>query len=309
MYLDEHLALHDRGVNLVQRLNPVEVSKRAIHNTCHRLSFLSPTYQATLTPPPVHLQATNPGLTTTFVDDFLYQNLVHLLTNAMQATLETHVQSGSPVSLNLASSSPSASPESSANHSKRNYNTATTARAKLPPVQLFVVDGGEDVTIKVSDHGCGLALAELDRVWSYLGPHNHHLPKARQMARYFGGDLSLISMQGHGTDAYLSLHRNDNHLENWPTSLANDQASAMEATADVDSFVNELLDLEESSFLYQRLNVLPGRSLWEKAQERQELDELPGSSPSDNLVSHQVVSSLDMSSLSTPPIIHTPVKK
>ncbi|KAF9213237.1 hypothetical protein BGZ59_005666 [Podila verticillata] len=301
LLIGEHLALHDRGVNLVQRLNPVEVSKRAIRNTCHQLSFLSPKCQATLTPPPVHLQATNPGLTTTFVDDFLHQNLVHLLTNAMQATLETHVQNGSPVSLNLASLSSSASTGSSANHSKRNYITTTTARAKLPPVQLFVVDGEEDVTIKVSDHGCGLALAELDRVWGYLGTHNHHLPKARQMARYFGGDLSLISMQGHGTDAYLSLHRNDNLLENWPTSLANYQASAIEATADVDSFVNELLDLEESSFLYQRSNVLPGRSLREKAQERQELDEPPSSTPRDNLVSHQAVSSLNMSSLSTPP--------
>lgn len=302
MCLGEHLALHDRGVNLVQRLNPVEVSKRAIHNTCHQFSSLSSTWQATLTPPQVHLQATNPGLTTTFVDDFLYQNLVHLLTNAMQATLETHVQNGSPVSLNLASSSLSASTGSSANHSKRNYNTATTARVKLPPVQLFIVDGGEDVTIKVSDHGCGLALAELDRVWSYVGTHNHHLPKARQMARYFGGDLSLISMQGHGTDAYLSLHRNDNHLENWPTSLANYQASMIEATADVDSFVNELLDLDESSFLYQRSNVLPRRSSREKEQERQESDEPPGSAtPRDNLVPHQVVSSLDMSSLSAPP--------
>ncbi|KAG0039595.1 hypothetical protein BGZ82_007573 [Podila clonocystis] len=264
LLIREHLALHDRGINLVQRLNPVEVSKRAIKSTRYQLSS-SLSCQATLTPPPVLLQATNPGLTTTFVDDFLYQNLVHLLTTAMQSTLNNHIQSGSPVTLNLASSSTvssSSSAASSSAHSKRNYNTATTARAKFPPVQLFVVDGGEDVTLRVSDHGCGLALAELDQIWSYVGPqpHRHNLPMARQMARYFGGDLSLISMQGHGTDAYLSLHRNDNHPENWPTSLlANQGASTIEETADVDRFVNELLDLEESSFLYQR-SMLPGYS-------------------------------------------------
>ncbi|KAF9310197.1 hypothetical protein BG003_008841 [Podila horticola] len=308
------IPLHDQGVNLVQRLNPVKVSKRAIQATRHQLSSSSPC-QVTLAPPPVLLQATNPGLTTTFVDDFLYQNLVHLLTNAMQSTLNNHIQNGSPVSLNLASSSSplssSSSTASASAHSKRNYNTATTARAKLPPVQLFVVDGGEDVTLKVSDHGCGVALAELDQIWSYVGPqpHRHNMPMARQMARYFGGDLSLISMQGHGTDAYLSLHRNDSHLENWPTSLlANQSASVIEEAADVDRFVNELLDLEESSFLYQR-SMPPGYSPCHEPREQtvqEHVDEVDSvdvlgsvALQREKSVSRLTVSALDMTSLST----------
>jgi hypothetical protein len=39
------------------------------------------------------------------------------------------------------------------------------------------------------------------------------LPLSRLYARYFGGNLSLISMPGYGVDAYLNLR----HLEdaNW----------------------------------------------------------------------------------------------
>jgi hypothetical protein len=33
------------------------------------------------------------------------------------------------------------------------------------------------------------------------------LPISRCYARYFGGDLRLISMEGYGTDAYLHLSR------------------------------------------------------------------------------------------------------
>ena len=33
------------------------------------------------------------------------------------------------------------------------------------------------------------------------------LPLSRLYARYFGGDLRLISMEGYGTDAYLHLSK------------------------------------------------------------------------------------------------------
>jgi pyruvate dehydrogenase kinase 2/3/4 len=33
------------------------------------------------------------------------------------------------------------------------------------------------------------------------------LPISRLYARYFGGDLRLISMEGYGTDVYLHLNR------------------------------------------------------------------------------------------------------
>ncbi|KAJ2877571.1 hypothetical protein IWW38_006542, partial [Coemansia aciculifera] len=42
------------------------------------------------------------------------------------------------------------------------------------------------------------------------------LPMARQIARYFGGDLDLVSMEGVGTDAYLHLSRSRNVAEHTP---------------------------------------------------------------------------------------------
>lgn len=33
------------------------------------------------------------------------------------------------------------------------------------------------------------------------------LPLSRVFARYFGGDISVLSMEGYGTDAYLHLKK------------------------------------------------------------------------------------------------------
>jgi pyruvate dehydrogenase kinase 2/3/4 len=85
------------------------------------------------------------------------------------------------------------------------------------------------VTIKVSDEGGGIARSGLPRIWTYLystarqpanldtaaegeGPavlagYGYGLPISRLYARYFGGDLQIISMEGYGTDAYLHLNR------------------------------------------------------------------------------------------------------
>jgi pyruvate dehydrogenase kinase 2/3/4 len=42
------------------------------------------------------------------------------------------------------------------------------------------------------------------------------LPLSRLYARYFGGDLRLISMEGYGTDAYLHLARLSDNEEPLP---------------------------------------------------------------------------------------------
>ncbi|KAE8226828.1 hypothetical protein CF326_g7643, partial [Tilletia indica] len=42
------------------------------------------------------------------------------------------------------------------------------------------------------------------------------LPLARLYARYFGGDLKLISMEGYGTDVYLHLNRLSSSSEPLP---------------------------------------------------------------------------------------------
>ncbi|KAJ1375434.1 Signal transduction histidine kinase-related protein, C-terminal [Sesbania bispinosa] len=99
----------------------------------------------------------------------------------------------------------------------------------LPPVRIIVADGIEDVTIRVSDEGGGIPRSALPKLFTYLystaknpldddlgvedynvtimAGYGYGLPISRLYARYFGGDLQTISMEGYGTDAYLHLSR------------------------------------------------------------------------------------------------------
>lgn len=106
-----------------------------------------------------------------------------------------------------------------------------------PTIRLVVAEGGEDVTIKVSDEGGGIPRSGMPKIWTYLystakspvmmddieqeGPvvlagYGYGLPISRLYARYFGGDLQIISMEGYGTDAYLHLNRLGNVQEPLP---------------------------------------------------------------------------------------------
>lgn len=99
-----------------------------------------------------------------------------------------------------------------------------------PPIKVIVAEGQEDITIKVSDEGGGIPRSEVPFVWTYLyttvkdtplldpdfsrsdfkapmAGFGYGLPISRLYARYFGGDLKLISMEGYGTDVYLHLNR------------------------------------------------------------------------------------------------------
>lgn len=90
--------------------------------------------------------------------------------------------------------------------------------------RLVVAEGREDVTIKVSDEGGGIRRSGLPRIWTYLystakspvdvinieddGPavlagYGYGLPISRLYARYFGGDLQLISMDGCAVLTYI----------------------------------------------------------------------------------------------------------
>ncbi|MQM22185.1 hypothetical protein Taro_055233 [Colocasia esculenta] len=88
-----------------------------------------------------------------------------------------------------------------------------------PPVRIIVADGIEDVTIKVSDEGGGIPRSGLPKIFTYLystaknpldeydyrgnnavtmAGYGYGLPISRLYARYFGGDLQIISMEGYG---------------------------------------------------------------------------------------------------------------
>jgi pyruvate dehydrogenase kinase 2/3/4 len=84
----------------------------------------------------------------------------------------------------------------------------------------------EDIVIKVSDEGGGIPRSLMNKVFSYsfstadseqalqvvqhdfgtsspLAGLGYGLPVARSYARYFGGDLVVIPVEGYGTDAFV----------------------------------------------------------------------------------------------------------
>ncbi|KAL9314549.1 hypothetical protein ACSQ67_020001 [Phaseolus vulgaris] len=73
-----------------------------------------------------------------------------------------------------------------------------------PPIRIIVADGIEDVTIKYRnplDEHSHLGIGENVTMAGY----GYGLLISRLYARYFGGDLQMISMEGYGTGAHLHL--------------------------------------------------------------------------------------------------------
>jgi len=107
--------------------------------------------------------------------------------------------------------------------------------SNLPPIKVVVVEGKEDITIKISDEGGGIPRSAIPLIWTYMyttmenqdidqdfqstdfkapmAGFGYGLPLSRLYARYFGGDLRLISMEGYGTDVYIHLNRLSSSME------------------------------------------------------------------------------------------------
>lgn len=100
----------------------------------------------------------------------------------------------------------------------------------LSAIRVVVTKGAEDVTIKIADRGGGMPRSVAKRIWSFAhstltkegrnqegekdfgkdeftGGHirGFGLPLARIYARYFGGEVTIKSMEGYGVDAYVYL--------------------------------------------------------------------------------------------------------
>ena len=92
-------------------------------------------------------------------------------------------------------------------------------KSEFPVTKVIVAEGKEDITIKVSDEGGGIPRSAIPLVWTYMyttvdqtpnidpeynksdfkapmAGFGYGLPISRLYARYFGGDLKLISMEG-----------------------------------------------------------------------------------------------------------------
>ncbi|RLN26946.1 hypothetical protein BBJ28_00002478 [Nothophytophthora sp. Chile5] len=195
MLMSQHLALHDEEDGWVgcicETTSPAEIALAAIDTARHMC--LRQYGDA----PEVELHG-HTDFSMPFVPSHLHHMLFEVIKNSMRAVVEFHGVDN-----------------------------------EMPPIKIVIADGedNEDVSIKISDEGGGIPRSSVSRIWSYLyttanseaferleAPNDfggdsplaglgYGLPISRLFARYFGGDLQVISMEGYGTDAYLHLKR------------------------------------------------------------------------------------------------------
>ncbi|KAJ3136961.1 hypothetical protein HK100_001240 [Physocladia obscura] len=161
----------------------------------------------------------------------LHHMLFELFKNSLRATVQRH---HNKAAINQISSAMLSS-------------NALNEKNPFPPIAVVVAEGEEDVTIKISDEGGGIPRSGLPLIWSYLyttanmesfvkdgeerrrtmaGYANqpifyghgfgYGIPSARLYARYFGGNLEVVSLEGHGTDVYIHVARLGDNEEPLP---------------------------------------------------------------------------------------------
>lgn len=207
MLIGQHIALNlDRGMRtdyvgiICTNTNIREIAQSAVDNA----RFICEDWYGLFEAPQVEIVC-SPDLNFMYVPGHLSHMIFEVVKNSLRAVVETHGVDSD----------------------------------WYPPVKVIVAEGQEDITIKISDEGGGIPRSEVPYVWTYMyttatnTPHldpdlsrsdfkaplagfGYGLPISRLYARYFGGDLKLISMEGYGTDVYLHLNRLSSSSEPLP---------------------------------------------------------------------------------------------
>ncbi|KAG8164412.1 hypothetical protein KVR01_006330 [Diaporthe batatas] len=199
MLIGQHIALTDQShytdpnyVGIIcTKTNVQDLAQEAIENA----RFVCEDHYGLFEAPKIQLVC-NPNLNFMYVPGHLSHMLFETLKNSLRAVVETHGQD----------------------------------KQEFPVTKVIVAEGKEDITIKISDEGGGIPRSAIPLVWTYMyttvdrtpsldpdfdksdfkapmAGFGYGLPISRLYARYFGGDLKLISMEGYGTDVYLHLNR------------------------------------------------------------------------------------------------------
>ena len=189
MLIGQHIALtdqsHHRDPNYVgvicTRTNVQDLAQEAIENA----RFVCEDHYGLFEAPRIQLVC-NPDLNFMYVPGHLSHMLFETLKNSLRAVVETHGMD----------------------------------KQEFPVTKVIVAEGKEDITIKISDEGGGIPRSAIPLVWTYMyttvdstpsldpdfdksdfkapmAGFGYGLPISRLYARYFGGDLKLISMEGY----------------------------------------------------------------------------------------------------------------
>jgi pyruvate dehydrogenase kinase 2/3/4 len=188
MLIGQHIALSDQGHNkdpsyvgiICTKTNVKDLAQEAIENA----RFVCEDHYGLFDAPKVQLVCP-PNLNFMYVPGHLSHMLFETLKNSLRAVVETHGQD----------------------------------KDDFPVTKVVVAEGKEDITIKISDEGGGIPRSAIPLVWTYMyttvdttpsldpdfdksdfkapmAGFGYGLPISRLYARYFGGDLKLISMEG-----------------------------------------------------------------------------------------------------------------
>ncbi|KAF4585829.1 pyruvate dehydrogenase kinase [Ophiocordyceps camponoti-floridani] len=199
MLIGQHIALTDQSHHrdptyvgvICTKTNVRDLAQEAIENA----RFVCEDHYGLFEAPRIQLVC-NPNLDFMYVPGHLSHMLFETLKNSLRAVVETHGME----------------------------------KQEFPVTKVIVAEGKEDITVKISDEGGGIPRSAIPLVWTYMyttvdrtpnldpdfdksdfkapmAGFGYGLPISRLYARYFGGDLKLISMEGYGTDVYLHLNR------------------------------------------------------------------------------------------------------
>lgn len=188
MLIGQHIALTDQShytdphyVGIIcTKTNVMDLAQEAIENA----RFVCEDHYGLFEAPKIQLVC-NPNLNFMYVPGHLSHMLFETLKNSLRAVVETHGQD----------------------------------KQDFPVTKVIVAEGKEDITIKISDEGGGIPRSAIPLVWTYMyttvdrtpsldpdfdksdfkapmAGFGYGLPISRLYARYFGGDLKLISMEG-----------------------------------------------------------------------------------------------------------------
>ncbi|CAE7333915.1 PDK, partial [Symbiodinium necroappetens] len=214
--------------------------------------------------PPIKIHHTNPS-TFTYVPMHLHYMLVEVFKNSCRAVVERHADGFDDL---------------------------------LPAIHCHIVHGNEDVTIRVSDEGGGISRAHLPNIWKFMYTTSKKSPWAaarkeeefqtkpgdsasnplqrpkqggvlagfgvgltlgRLYAKYFGGDLKILSLDGFGTDVFLHLNRLGTACEDLPQNVL--YSPSMRDSSALEEAAQEtlLISADEEAFLRRELQAFRRR--------------------------------------------------
>ncbi|EDW47102.1 pyruvate dehydrogenase (acetyl-transferring) kinase, mitochondrial isoform X1 [Drosophila sechellia] len=174
-------------------LDPACDLSDVVRDAYENARFLCDQYYLTTPPLEIQQHSSEPGdnlpIRTVYVPSHLYYMLFELFKNSMRAVVE--------------------------HHGHDNNDT-------LPPLKVAICKGKEDICVKISDQGGGIPRSQTDQLFKYmystapqpsksdlhtvpLAGYGYGLPISRLYARYFHGDIVLLSCEGFGTDAIIYL--------------------------------------------------------------------------------------------------------